>query len=114
MRISSAEKETLIRCFQSGKTISEAARISSINKNTAKYILNQYIRNNGVLIEKKRGGKRHFKLNNVILNRIEEITKNEPNISLRCIRDKILQTECVKLSLSSVRNGLNRLRITLK
>lgn len=113
-RISLDKKNVLIKCYEDGNTINKSAEIAGINQNSAKYIIKQYNKNGGVLIEKKRGGKRSVKLNAVILNKIQQIVEENPCITLKNIREKISETEHVELSISSIRNGLKRLRITLK
>ncbi|XP_054985174.1 uncharacterized protein LOC101538233 [Sorex araneus] len=109
-RISHDKKSILIKCYEDGRTVNESAKISGINKNTAKSIIKRYNKNGGVLIEKKRGGKRNIKLNASILNRIGQIIEENPRITLKGIRDKIIESEHTELSTSSIRNGLKRLQ----
>nr|XP_019569667.1 PREDICTED: uncharacterized protein LOC109435920 isoform X2 [Rhinolophus sinicus] len=113
-RISHDKISVLIKCYGDGRTVNESAEIAGINRNTAKSIINQYNKNGGVLLEKKRGGKRTMKLNASLLNKIEQIIEENPCITLKGIRDKVLESEHVELSISSIRNGLKQLRITLK
>ncbi|XP_032949789.1 uncharacterized protein LOC117015302 [Rhinolophus ferrumequinum] len=113
-RISHDKISVLIKCYKDGRTVNESAEISGINRNTAKSIIKQYNKNGGVLLEKKRGGKRTMKLNASLVNNIEQIIEENPCITLKGIRDKILESEHVELSISSIRNGLKQLRITLK
>jgi transposase len=65
-RISHDKKNVLIKCYEDGRTVNESVEIAGINKNTAKSIINQYNKNGGMLIEKKRGGKRNVKLSAVL------------------------------------------------
>jgi transposase len=113
-KISSYKKNVLIKCYTDGKSITESAEISGIKTNTAKTIIHKYNQNDGVLVEKKRGGKRFEKLSTTILEKIEQIVEENPAITLKNIRSKILESENVDLSLVSINNGLKRLRITLK
>lgn len=112
--ISLDKKEILIKCYQDGETIAEAAKIAGIKNNSAKSIINRYKKNDGVLVEKPRGGRRNGKFNTTLLNKIEQLVEENPSITLKKIREMILDSEHVQLSISSIRNGLKSLRITLK
>lgn len=113
-KISSDKKNILIKCFESGETIRKSSEIAGININTAKYIICQYKKNNGELLEKKRGGKRNFKLNDDVLKKIEEMVEENPCITLKNISKEILERYNIVLSINTIANGLKRLRITLK
>ncbi|XP_055842249.1 uncharacterized protein LOC129909229 isoform X1 [Episyrphus balteatus] len=112
-RINSDTKNILIKCYNDGKSINESAVIAGIKQNTAKYIIRQYNKNGG-LIEKKRGGIRSFKLTSTILNKIEQIIEENPSITLNQICQQILVSEHKQLCISSIRNGIKQLRITIK
>ncbi|XP_037808318.1 uncharacterized protein LOC119601452 [Lucilia sericata] len=111
--ISSDKKDILIKFYEEGKTITESAEIAGINKNTATSIINRY-KKDGYVAVKKRGGRRHSKLNTEILNKIEEIIERNSSITLKGIREKILEIHNVDLSTTSIHNALKTLRITLK
>ena len=89
--ISSDKKYILINCYKNGKTIKESAGISGININTAKSILTQCSKNDGVFVQKKRGGKRRTKITENILKKIEQAVEENPCVTLKTIRLKIQQ-----------------------
>lgn len=113
-RISCDRKHVLVKCYKEGKSIKEAAEIAGINTSTAKGIINRYNKNCSMLIEKKRGGKRNVKLNPEILDEIKKIVEEYPSITLKRIREKILERKQAEISITSIVNGLKKLQITLR
>lgn len=95
-------------------TVVEAAQIAGINKNTASSIVRRYNQAGGHLIERKRGGRRKLKLTTDILDFIEKTVEANPCITLNNIRRKIMESLHITLCVSTINNGLKRLRITLK
>ncbi|XP_077289463.1 uncharacterized protein LOC143913497 [Arctopsyche grandis] len=105
---SSDTKMILIKCFKDGKTIKESAEIAGINKNTAKGIINRYKKNGDMLEEKCRGGRRNIKLSSELLIEIENIVVENPSITLKKIKEKILERKSVHLSIGSIFNALEK------
>ena len=83
----------MINCYKNGKTIKESAGISGININIAKFILTQYNKNDGVFVQKKRGGKIRTKITENILKKIEQTVEENPCVTLKTIHLKIQQEE---------------------
>lgn len=97
-------KKILIECYESGKTMKESADTAGIKYSTSRTIIHKFIKDNNSLIEKSRGGKRFVKITSEILKEIEKLVEENPSITLREIRDKILTNNHVNLSLSAICN----------
>lgn len=72
-------KKVLIKWYENGRTVGEAAVITGIN-NMAKSVIDHY-KKNGCVDRKKRGSKRNSKLNASILNKIEQIIEENPCVT---------------------------------
>lgn len=107
-------KTLLLNLYEEGKSISEAAQLTSIKINTAKTLISRYRKNDGVLVERKRGGNRVKILTAAILEWIERFVERDPGITLKNIKKKLFEETNVSLSISSINNGLRELKITLK
>lgn len=107
-------KKILINSYKNGKTIHESAINAEINENTAKSIIYKFKKDNDILVASSRGGKRNFKINNIILDKIEKIVEENPCITLKMIQSKISNAEQIQLCLASISNALKQLKITLK
>lgn len=107
------KKEILIKCYEDGESIADSAKIAGVNKKTASSIICRYKKDGNIIVNQNRGGKRNFKLNNNILEKIEKLVEENPCIKLKNISEKIRESG-VQLSLTSINNALKKLRITLK
>ncbi len=112
-RTTSAQKEILIRlALVEGNTIREAAQVANVNESTARNIVAAY-RREGAIIEHPCGGNNRVKLTPEVLECIEEAIERCPVATLNQIKQRLEENQVV-LSKSTVFNGLEKLKITLK
>ena len=92
------KKQILIKCYEEGNTIIEASEIAGIKINTAKSIINRYKKDGCIILNRNRNGKRKVKLSEEIIKKIEEMVKENPSITLKNIKVKIIEFTNVSLS----------------
>ena len=85
--------------------IKDAGDLLQINYSTAKTIISQY-RENGELPEKQRGGHKAPKIDEDMLQQIEELVENNPTITLCGINERLASVYSVDVGKSTIHNVL--------
>ena len=99
-------REQLIRMIEEdGITIKDSARTLGINFNTARTIIATY-RKTGKVATLKRGAARRLLCTQENIDRIEDIVSLNSLFSLRQIKEKLLETDKVKMSILTIKNAL--------
>jgi len=115
MKITRDIKKRLVELvLQDGMMASDASEILNVNKNSARTIIKRFKEDDCQLRVRKVGGNNKVKLSDAIILLIEEIVENNPAATLKDIQKIIFDRQQITISITSIQNGLRKLRITLK
>jgi transposase len=95
------------------QSIKEASQIINIHYSTARKIMSRF-RKEGRLVKKRRGGSSPKKLTPFILQKIQELMEESPNLTLKKIKEVLETNYGLTVCQSSISNGLNKLNLSLE
>ncbi|KAF7685104.1 hypothetical protein CDIK_4146 [Cucumispora dikerogammari] len=113
-KIENTKRRDIIRMvMEQGYSAKSVADILDLSASSVRNVIAVF-KNQQRCDRKPKGGQRNFKVTEHIANRIEDLISENPRITLKAIKGKLMEQENVILSTSTIDNILKKLKITLK